>query len=75
MKSLQFGKITVNVGDYIKVQSGIRLYIGQITDITEFGEIVMIDVKGNTVILRRRSISVLTVITEEEFRQIQERYK
>ncbi len=62
-------------GDKIRVMIGIRLFIGEIVNIDEYGNILINDVKGNPVTFRPKDAKFIQIIPEAEYQAIKNRYQ
>ncbi len=62
-------------GSKIRVMIGIRIFIGEITNIDDYGNILLTDVRGNPITFRSKDAKFIQIVSEDEYENIKQRYQ
>jgi len=69
-KYIKIGEIEIRKNCKLRVMIGIRIFIGEVTEITEYNDIIIIDVKGNKLAFKPKNTKFIQLLTEEEYERI-----
>ena len=67
VKSIYFGKMRVQPGDYLSVLISGRVFVVEVEEVTEYGQVIGKDVNDNPVMLRLGKAMAVRKLTKEEF--------
>jgi hypothetical protein len=62
-------------GDKIRVMIGVKIFVGEIINIDEYGNILINDVKGNPLTFRPKDAKFIQLVPEPEYESIKRRYQ
>jgi small nuclear ribonucleoprotein (snRNP)-like protein len=62
-------------GSKIRVMIGIRVFIGEISNIDDYGNILLTDVKGNPITFRPKDAKFIQIISDSDYDNIRQRYQ
>ncbi len=75
MREIKWGKMTLRIGDPIRAIVGRYVYVGTVTDITEYNDLIIEDLKKQSVRIKMSKASVIQILSTEEFTEIKRRYE
>ncbi|MEM0211029.1 hypothetical protein SSRV2_ORF5 [Saccharolobus shibatae rod virus 2] len=75
VKEIRYGEHVITKGSKLRVMIGIRIFLLEVNEIDNYGNVISTDILGNPLIFRVKNTKFINILTDEEWEELKKRYQ